>query len=165
MASIESAEQTPVAMPVIRVETWIDAGVETCFDLARSVDAHISSTAKSHERAVAGVTCGLLELGDEVTWEARHLGIRQRLTVKITRFERPRVFEDRMVSGAFKSFVHLHEFVPARGGSLMVDTFDYRSPLGPLGTLADVIFLKRYMRRFLIDRAAYLKHAAELSTR
>lgn len=152
-------------MPVVRVETWIDAGAETCFDLARSVDAHVSSTAQSRERAVAGVTSGLLELGDEVTWEARHLGIRQRLTAKITRFERPRMFEDRMVKGAFKSFVHVHEFEPARGGTRMVDTFDYKSPLGLLGALADVMFLERYMRRFLVDRASYLKQVAETTAR
>src|SRR5262249_25376955 len=114
-----------IAMPVIRLETWIDAAIETCFDLARSVDAHVSSTTRSRERAVAGGTRGLLDLGDEVTWEARHLGIRQRLTARVTRFERPRVFEDRMVRGAFRSFVHLHEFEPQRGGTLMVDTFDY----------------------------------------
>lgn len=84
-------------MPLIRLETWIDAAADTCFDLARSVDAHVSSTARSRERAVAGVTSGLLDLGDEVTWEARRFGIRQRLTAKVTRLERPRVFEDRMV--------------------------------------------------------------------
>ena len=148
-------------MPVVRVETWIDAAAEACFDLARSVEAHVSSTTRSRERAVAGITSGLLELGDEVTWEARHLGIRQRLTAKITRFDRPRMFEDRMVKGAFKSFVHLHEFEPARGGTLMLDTFDYKPPLGPLGALADVMFLERYMHRFLMDRASHLKQAAE----
>ena len=44
---------------------------------------------KTQERAIAGVTHGLIELGDEVTWEARHFGIRQTLKVRITGFERP----------------------------------------------------------------------------
>ena len=58
-------------MPTIRIATSIDAPPERCFDLARDVGAHVRSTAGTGERAVGGVTIGLLELGDEVTWEAR----------------------------------------------------------------------------------------------
>jgi hypothetical protein len=41
---------------------------------------------------------------------------------------------------------------------------DYRSPLGLLGRLADKLFLERYLRRFLTERAIFLKTAAESST-
>jgi len=149
-------------MPVIRLETHIDAPPERCFDLARDVEVHVDSTSRTRERAVAGVTSGLLGPGDVVTWEAVHFGRRQRLTARVTRFERPGLFEDEMVRGAFRSFTHRHEFRPAGGGgTLMVDTFRYRSPLGMLGVLADRLFLERYMRRFLAERAAFLKRAAE----
>jgi ligand-binding SRPBCC domain-containing protein len=149
------------AMPTIRIETWIAAPKETCFDLARSVEAHTASTSKTGERAVAGITTGLMGLGDSVTWEARHFGITQRLTAKITRFERPQFFEDQMVKGAFASFTHVHQFSDSRGGTLMIDTFAYRAPLGFLGRVVDIIVLERYMRRFLVERAKYLKDAAE----
>jgi len=148
-------------MPTIRIATSIDAAPERCFDLARDVAAHIRSTAGTDERAVGGVTVGLLELGDEVTWEARHLGIRQRLTVRVSRFERPVVFEDVMVRGAFASLHHVHEFVPREGGTTMLDTFTFESPLGPLGAIVDRIYLTGYMRRFLISRANELKQLAE----
>jgi ligand-binding SRPBCC domain-containing protein len=110
---------------------------------------------------VGGVTLGLLELGDEVTWEARHLGVRQRLTVRVSRLERPALFEDVMVRGAFASLRHVHEFVPRDGGTTMVDTFTFASPLGPLGAIVDRVFLAGYMRRFLISRANELKQIAE----
>jgi ligand-binding SRPBCC domain-containing protein len=148
-------------MPVIRLETLIEAPPERCFDLARDVDVHASSTARTRERAVAGVRSGLLGPGDTVTWEAVHFGLRQRLTARITRFEPPHLFEDEMVRGAFHSFTHRHEFRPAGSGTLMVDTFCYRSPLGLLGIAADKLFLERYMRSFLAERAAFLKRAAE----
>jgi ligand-binding SRPBCC domain-containing protein len=148
-------------MPVIRLETRIDAPPARCFDLARSVDVHLASTSRTKERAIAGTTIGLLGLGDWVTWEARHFGITQRLTAKITRFEPPHLFEDCMVEGAFASFRHLHRFDPDGPGTCMVDVFDYRSPLGPLGRVADVLFLERYLSRFLRARADYLKHTAE----
>jgi ligand-binding SRPBCC domain-containing protein len=148
-------------VPLIVLETWIDAPPERCFDLARSVEAHVASTGKTGERPVAGVTAGLLGLGDEVTWEAVHLGVRQRLTARITRLERPASFTDEMVRGAFRSFTHVHEFRTERGGTMMVDRFEYTSPLGWLGRLVDRLFLERYMRRFLTERAAYLKATAE----
>jgi ligand-binding SRPBCC domain-containing protein len=148
-------------MPTIRIATPINAPPERCFDLARDVGAHLQSTASSGERAVGGVTVGLLELGDEVTWEARHLGVRQRLTARITRLERPVLFEDVMVRGAFASLRHLHEFVRHEGGTTMIDTFTFRSPLGPIGAIVDRIFLTGYMRRFLIFRARELKRMAE----
>jgi hypothetical protein len=43
----------------------------------------------------------------------------------------------------------------------MVDIFDYTAPLGPLGWLADGLFLRRYMTTLLRQRNAYLKRAAE----
>jgi len=69
-------------MPRIHLETRISAPVERCFDLMRSVDAHVRS-------------------------------------------------------------------------------FEYSSPLGPLGILADRLFLERYMRRFLRGRADFVKQRAE----
>ena len=148
-------------MPIIRLETLIAAPVETCFDLARDVDLHQRSTAASGEKAVAGVTSGLMGLGDEVTWEATHFGVRQRLTSRISEFDRPNRFVDEMVRGTFARLRHTHDFLRQDAGTLMVDVFDYTAPLGPLGRLADVIFLRRYMTRFLQQRNAYLKSVAE----
>jgi len=148
-------------VPTIRLETRVHAPIERCFDLARDVDVHVYSTARTTERAVGGVTQGLLELGDEVTWEAVHFGVRQRLTAKIVVFDRPHCFVDEMMRGAFKSLTHRHEFITILGGTLMVDTFMFTSPLGILGHIANILFLSRYMRNFLYARNQYLKQTAE----
>jgi ligand-binding SRPBCC domain-containing protein len=148
-------------MPVIHLETRIKAPTERCFDVARSIDVHAAGASKNRERAVAGVMSGLIGLGETVTWEAVHFGIKQRLTSRITRYERPQLFIDEMVRGAFHSFTHVHEFKSISGGTLMVDEFSYVSPLGLLGRIADTLFLVRYMRKLLRERAAYLKHVAE----
>jgi ligand-binding SRPBCC domain-containing protein len=146
---------------VIRVETVIRAPIERCFDLARDPDLHARSVAQTGERVVSRTGAGLLGLGDVVTFEARHFGIRQRLTARITRFEPPHLFEDRMVRGAFRSVRHLHAFERIAEGTRMVDTFEYEAPLGPLGALATRLFLTRYLRRLLTARAAFLKRHAE----
>ena len=148
-------------MARIELSLLVAAPPARCFDLARSVDAHVQSTAETVERAVGGRTAGLLELGDEVTWRARHLGVTQDLTSRITAFDRPRHFRDSMVRGAFARFDHDHYFEPANGATLLHDVFDYRAPLGPLGWLAERLFLSVYMRRFLLTRMHALKALAE----
>jgi ligand-binding SRPBCC domain-containing protein len=148
-------------MAVIELQTWIDAPRERVFDLSRSIDAHQDSAEGTDERAVAGVTAGLLGLGEDVTWEARHLGVRQRLRVKMTRLERPHYFEDTMLRGAFQRMRHDHWFEERDGRTLMKDRFEFASPFGLLGRLVDGIFLTGYMRHFLEQRNAHLKRMAE----
>ena len=43
----------------------------------------------------------------------------------------------------------------------MTDRFEYASPFGSLGKLADWLFLVRYMMRFLKQRNDHLKSIAE----
>jgi ligand-binding SRPBCC domain-containing protein len=148
-------------MPTIRLETYINAPIERCFDLSLSVDLHHHSIAHTHERPVAGVTKGMMKLGDTVTWEAVHFGIKQHLTSKITACERPYRFTDEMVQGAFQEMIHIHEFVPQSPGTLMIDLFTFRAPLGPLGRLAETLVLTRYMKGLLLTRNSYLKQVAE----
>lgn len=149
-------------MPTIRLETLISASAERCFDLSVDVDVHQAAVPATGERAVGGTTSGGMGLGDEVTWEARHLGKMRRLSSQITAFDRPHRFVDEMVSGAFKSFRHEHIFEPSGDSTLMVDVFDYESPLGPLGRLADAVFLRRYMTALLETRNRHIKALAEL---
>jgi ligand-binding SRPBCC domain-containing protein len=153
-------------MSIVEVRTLVDAPIELCFDLARDIDLHRVSTEGTDERAVAGVTSGLIGPGEEVTWEATHFGFRQRLTSRITAFDPPRRFRDSQVSGAFRRFDHDHIFAAAAsGGTTMCDVFDFESPFGWLGRCADACFLRAYMRRFLERRALAIKAAAEFRAR
>jgi ligand-binding SRPBCC domain-containing protein len=148
-------------MPVIRLTTRIRAPIATVFDLSRSVDLHLASAAQTGERAIAGRTAGLMALDEEVTWEALHFCVRQRLTVKITRCDRPHHFRDTMVRGIFKRFDHDHHFTAEGDTTIMDDTFDFTAPLGLLGRLADGAFLARYMRAFLVRRNLVIVQVAE----
>src|SRR5690606_38099058 len=153
--------QREACMPIIRLSIHVAAPIERVFDLARSIDAHVASAGRSAEKAVAGRTSGLIELGESVTWEARHLGIRQRLTSRITRMERPSLFEDQMLKGAFRRIRHVHEFRVVEGGTEMIDVFDFEAPLPVLGVIAETLFLTSYMTQFLRERADWIKRMAE----
>lgn len=150
-------------MPEIVLRTRVRAPRARLFDLARSIDAHRASTEGTSERAIAGVTSGLINLGERVTWEARHFGIRQRLTVEIVDMDVPTSFRDVMIEGAFASMSHDHVFEEDGDHTIMVDRFRFQAPLGVLGRVAERLFLTTYMDRLLKKRARALKAMAETS--
>ena len=148
-------------MPTIRIETVIEAPVHRVFDLSRSIDLHMISTKETNEKAIAGRTSGLIELGEIVTWQAKHYGFTQNLTSKITAFEFPNHFTDEMVNGAFKSFKHQHLFDQTGGKTLVVDIFDFESPFGLFGRLFNSLTLTDYMLKLLAKRNEVIKDFAE----
>ncbi len=139
-----------------RLETGLACSPERAFALSLDVGAHERSMAASGERAVAGTTSGTIGLGETVTWRARHFGVVWRMTSRITALEAPHRFVDEQVRGPFARFHHEHRFEPSAGGTRMVDTITFRAPLGPLGRLAEVLALARYMPRLIADRNASL---------
>ena len=147
----------------IELEMLVRAPPAACYALALDVQAHLDSTTQTGERVVAGPASGQLSLGDVVTWEGRHFGIRQRLTVRITAATPPHHFRDELVRGAFKTLRHDHYFEPAPGGTRVRDVFEFSSPFGFVGQWLDKLFLQRYLTRFLLARNAVLKHQLEFS--
>ncbi len=148
-------------MPTLTLVTEIHAPIGRCFDLCRDLDVHARTLPHTRERLVGAKTSGLAELGDVLTFEATHLGVRQRLTSRITALDRPFLFADESLSGAFSSLRHVHTFTAVGDRTLMRDALTWTSPLGFLGALADALFLKRYMLRFLVTRNRNLKAIIE----
>jgi ligand-binding SRPBCC domain-containing protein len=148
-------------MPVIELLTVIKAPIEICFDLSRSIDLHKISTAQTNEKAIAGITNGLIGPGDFVTWQAKHFGLRLQLTTMITGYNRPAFFRDEEVKGAFSSFKHDHSFEALEGETIMKDVFDFKSPFGFIGKIFNALLLTRYMESLLKTRNQTIKVYAE----
>jgi hypothetical protein len=149
-------------MPTFELSTDIAADPGTAFDLALSVDAHTASMGGSNERAVGGVTSGLLGPADSVTWQARHFGLPFRMTSKITAWDRPRGFVDEQTKGPFAFWRHEHRFEALDAGvTRMVDSVDFGSPFGLLGRAVDVLMLTRYMRRLIEGRNEWRRETLE----
>jgi ligand-binding SRPBCC domain-containing protein len=139
----------------------INAPIQLVFDCARSIDIHQLSTAKTNEKAIAGRMSGLCELGDEVTWRAKHFGIYQTLSSKITKLKAPFYFQDCMVKGAFSFIKHDHYFEEKDGITSMKDVFAYGVPYGIFGKLFNQLVLKKYMTNLLKERNRVIKEVAE----
>jgi ligand-binding SRPBCC domain-containing protein len=148
-------------MSKIILETSIDSDIEICFDLSRSIDLHQVSTIRSKEKAIDGRTRGLIGLNEFVTWQATHFGVRQKLTSIITMYNRPFHFRDEQLKGAFKYIIHDHNFSVKNSKVLMIDTFNFQSPFGFIGQLADKTVLTNYLKKLLIYRNQVIKDHAE----
>ncbi|RYE25205.1 MAG: cell division protein [Sphingobacteriales bacterium] len=148
-------------MPVIKLETTIIAPVDICFNLSRSIDVHVGSMSESKEKAIAGVTSGLIGLDETVTWKAWHFSIPMKMTVKITSLNFPDSFTDKMIKGPFSKMKHVHQFIAQGPATVMKDIFEYTSPLGMLGKMVDILFLRNYMQRLLERRNDFIKQQAE----
>ena len=151
---------------MVRLEelTVIRAPIERCFDLARSVEVHLAGNVHFGEAAVAaaGVTSGLIGLGEQVTWRAKHFGLWLTLTSEITAMNPPAYFQDTMVSGPFRSMIHDHCFRRLSPGETeMKDIFCFAAPLGILGRLVELAVLRRYMHDLLSERNAVIRQIAE----
>ncbi len=148
----------------IKLETYIAAPLERCFDLARNVDLHVATAATTGEEIVPDssgrVPRGLLQLGETVTFRGRHFGITQQVTARITKLDRPHSFRDSQVAGIFARFDHDHIFETQDGGTVMTDVFDFECPLGPFGRIADPI-VARHLSNFIRERNLILKEVAE----
>jgi ligand-binding SRPBCC domain-containing protein len=148
-------------MPTIELATKINAPVKRVFDLARSIDAHVESTHETDERAIGGRLTGLIQLNETVTWEAKHFGLKQKMTIQITQMEFPTFFEDKMIRGVFNSMRHEHHFSEENNMTVMKDRFEYKAPFWILGRIVEKLFLTSYMKSFLIKRNEALKELAE----
>jgi ligand-binding SRPBCC domain-containing protein len=152
-----------VWMVTLEELTPILAPIELVFDLARSVEVHMLGNVHFGEQAVPmeGHTSGLLGLGDEVTWRARHFGVRQRLTSRITKYDRPHAFQDTMQRGAFAFMQHDHFFRERNGVTEMREFFRFAAPVPILGLIAEALVLRAYMRALLVERNEAIKRVAE----
>jgi ligand-binding SRPBCC domain-containing protein len=144
----------------IELSSSIAAPIERCFNLSRSIDLNLAST-EARQKAVAGVTSGLIGLGQEVTWSGRHFGFVILYTSRITAYEFPRYFQDSMARGLFQSYCHDHYFEECDGATLMKDVVRFAAPYGVLGRVVERLVLARYMRKLIERRNSYLKSTAE----
>ena len=148
-------------MPQIHLTSFISAPIERVFDLGRSITLHHISMESTNEKAIAGVTSGLISENETVTWQARHLFKTRYFTSRIAKMNKPSVFIDEMLKGDFKSFRHEHHFKAAANGTIMIDIIDFETPYGFWGRIANDLFLRSYIEKFLLKRNAVIKDYAE----
>jgi ligand-binding SRPBCC domain-containing protein len=148
-------------MTLIKLSTTIKAPIQIVFDLSRNIDVHKLSTSKSKETAIAGVTTGLINKNETVTWRGRHFGIFLTHKSLLSEMEIPSYFVDKMEEGKFKSFRHEHTFLEKADTTVMIDSLLYETPFGIFGKIFDRLFLRNHLLKFIKERNEFIKKLAE----
>jgi ligand-binding SRPBCC domain-containing protein len=148
-------------MSTIHLTTFIAAPIERVFDLSRSINLHKISTAHTNEEAIGGITSGLINKNETVTWRAKHLFKTRLYTSIISEMQSPNFFIDEMQKGDFKSLKHEHHFKKIDNGTIMIDILSFESPYGIIGKWFNKIYLKNYLQKFIVQRNVVIKEYAE----
>jgi hypothetical protein len=150
---------------VVEVVTLIGAERPVVFDLELDVDVHAASVPGSDETATTSTGRRRLQLDDEVTFRARHLGVHWHLTSRVTEYDRPRRFVDEQTRGPFCTLRHEHVFDSLAGHrTRMTDRVSFTVPGGPAGRACARLLLAPYLRRLLRRRAHHVGRLAEVTT-
>lgn len=148
-------------MTTINLVTKIKASKQTVFDVSRNINIHQQSASKTNEKAIAGITSGLINYNETVTWRGKHFGFYLTHKSRITAMTPHNYFVDEMEEGKFKTFKHEHFFEEKNGTTIMTDKLQYETPFGILGKLFDFLFLKRHLTVFLLERNKILNVASK----
>ncbi|MEQ3655013.1 MAG: SRPBCC family protein [Dokdonia sp.] len=148
-------------MNIISLHTTINAPIEAVFDLARSIDFHQESASKTNEKAIAGVTTGLIGYGQTVTWRGKHFGSYLTHQSKITAYCYPTYFSDTQLKGHFTYFHHEHIFTQIHQKVVMKDILHYKVPYGVVSRFFNWLLLRKHLSCFLHHRNNLLKDRLE----
>ena len=149
------------AMPTIHLTSFIAAPVDRVFDLSRNVGLHKISLDQFGGQAVSGITSGLMNIEDSVTWKGKHLFKTRYFATRITEMKPHEKFTEKMIKGDFKSFGHQHFFKPAENGTIVIDILNYETPYGWLGKLVNKFYLNSYLEKLIHHRNEVIRQYAE----
>jgi ligand-binding SRPBCC domain-containing protein len=148
-------------MTTIELTTQIEAPVETCFQVALSIDLELQAAKTHHIRAVSGVTSGIIGPGQRVGWKTKQFGITVSHVSEITGYQHPLFFQDRMVKGIFEFFEHDHFFQPlSPNRTEMRDLLRFRIPFWLLGAISERLIVRSRLTQLLLLRNKLIQKTA-----
>lgn len=141
-------------------ESRLSAKVEDVWDFHRSAEALRMLTPPDRK---------IIEFGSdlEVRNGALHVlhlsvfGISIEWRARISDVNPPNGFVDTAEKSPFTYWRHQHEFLPIDSGTLLRDTVEYQPPFGPIGRLANALFIQQDLNRLFEFRHSATRKALE----
>jgi ligand-binding SRPBCC domain-containing protein len=161
-------------MGSIRLQSELPGRVDDTLRASLDLDVELTAGSRWHIRTVRRGevfrTSGVIGERELVRWSVRLCGVVPVSHTSLITSVVPddgnggATFVDEMVSGFFREYRHAHAFRPSRTGgpggttantsnsTTMDDDVSWTSPFGPIGVLADRLFVRRVLLRLLQDR-------------
>ena len=108
-----------------------------------------------HFEILASTTQEVTE-GTLLDYRLRLFGVPFRWRTLIESFESGVSFVDTQLKGPYRLWRHTHRFTDEGSGTRMDDRVEYELPLGPLGSLAHVLFVRRQIGEIFGFRRGFI---------
>ena len=95
-----------------------------------------------------------MKVGTLIDYRLRLFGVPFHWQTLIEAFDPVSSFTDIQITGPYRRWHHRHDFIDASGGTTMRDRVEYELPLGPMGTIARSLFVRRALDRIFDHRNA-----------
>ena len=149
-------------MFVIKDSIHIAAPIRRCFLLSTSLAIVVQELGMYPVASPESTrTEGLVLGGDRIRWEGWQLGMWHYHVSLISEFEPYTSFQDKMIAGRFRSFLHDHTFTEIGGQTLLKDTIRFSMRWGRAGRLVGRYIVLPHIRGLMARRFALLKRIAE----
>lgn len=142
-------------------QIFIDRPPEAVFAFHAALKNHTRISPPDQQEEILTPLDTELGEGVRITFRAKHGGVFHTLESEIGEWNPPHGFVDRQISGPFASWTHRHRFVAFQSGTLMTDSIEYSAPAGPLGSLADKLWLGKHLDEFFHYRQKETKRLLE----
>jgi len=130
----------------LRCEQWVPCPLHEVFEFfSNACSVEFLTPAWSRFRVVTLPI--VMRPGAEIDYRMVWRGVPIRWTTEVLRWLPPHEFVDMQLSGPYKLWHHTHRFAAQSGGTCITDIVQYALPLGPLGWLANALWVRRDIRR------------------
>ncbi|MEO8877899.1 MAG: SRPBCC family protein [Polyangiaceae bacterium] len=98
-----------------------------------------------------------MQQGTLIDYEIRLFGVPMKWRTLIDVWEPEARFVDLQLRGPYTLWRHTHTFEEVEGGTLVRDHVEYTLPLGPLGSIAHAVFVRKQLKTIFDFRAETMR--------
>jgi len=136
---------------------WVPAGVEETFAFFADAANLEAITPPLLQFEILTPLPVEMRVGARIDYRLRLHGMPVVWHTRIDRWEPGVAFVDRQLRGPYARWVHLHTFVPERGGTRLGDCVEYALPLDPLSRPVHALYVRPTIERIFDHRRAVIE--------
>jgi hypothetical protein len=132
---------------ILRTTQWIPLSPEKLFPFFSDAKNLETITPPSLKFQIKEVSDETIREGTLIRYQLSLHGFPFAWKTRIENWVTGVEFVDRQLSGPYAKWVHSHRFLPVRGGTLMTDRVQFRLPLGVVGDLFALGWVKAEVQK------------------
>ena len=142
---------------VLKRYQWIDRPNELVFNFFSDENNLEKITPPYLGFKIMGKNTPEITAGTKINYKLKIHGIPLSWKSEISIFEKNKTFTDIQLSGPYKKWVHQHDFISCKKGTLIKDKVVYKLPMGFIGNLFAGYFVNKDVRNIFAYRNEIIK--------